>query len=303
MKQIIIGEIFRQDYRITCNDMDSEYRLNSQAILNLSQDTIAAFLTTRHLAAFDLQKEGFTWVLSEYTIDVAGPLPLWREKVEVQVIPSEISSVKSHFDYRILNKDGETVVSGTSIWSIINVETGRPELISDHCEIVGESGQRHPRNMIEAVTHSDLDFKYITNISDIDFNGHVHNVSYLKIALSAIPYELSKTNVLKKMVIKFLRQSFINETLTCSIERMRKICPRIHPYAMKQARKYAASASVCRVSRASTSRFWLIATESDFLDCFADVILGCRSLHRRFPVFKRYACGSDARDTQNCLFG
>ena len=75
MKQIIIGEIFRQDYRITCNDMDSEYRLNSQAILNLSQDTIAAFLTTRHLAAFDLQKEGFTWVLSEYTIDVAGPHP------------------------------------------------------------------------------------------------------------------------------------------------------------------------------------------------------------------------------------
>ena len=57
--------------------------------------------------------------------------------------------------------------------------------------------------MIEAVTHSDLDFKYITNISDIDFNGHVHNVSYLKIALSAIPYELSKTNVLKKMDIKF----------------------------------------------------------------------------------------------------
>ena len=219
MKQIIIGEIFRQDYRITCNDMDSEYRLNSQAILNLSQDTIAAFLTTRHLAAFDLQKEGFTWVLSEYTIDVAGPLPLWRELVDVQVIPSEISSVKLHFDYRILNKDGETVVTGTSIWSIINVETGRPELISDHCEIVGESGQRHPRNMIDAVTHSDLDFKYITNISDIDFNGHVHNVSYLKIALSAIPYELSKTNVLKKMVIKFLRQSFINETLTCSIEK------------------------------------------------------------------------------------
>ena len=73
MKTITIGEEYTQDYRITCNDMDSEYRMTPQAILNMSQDTIAAYLTTRHIAAFDLQKEGFTWVLSEYTMEMAVP--------------------------------------------------------------------------------------------------------------------------------------------------------------------------------------------------------------------------------------
>lgn len=98
MKTITIGEEYTQDYRITCNDMDSEYRMTPQAILNMSQDTIAAYLTTRHIAAFDLQKEGFTWVLSEYTMEMAGALPLWREKIEVTVSPSEISSAKLHID-------------------------------------------------------------------------------------------------------------------------------------------------------------------------------------------------------------
>ena len=219
MKQINIGETFRQDYRITCNDMDSEYRMTPESILNLSQDTIAAFLTTRHLAAFDLQKEGFTWVLSEYTIDLCGVLPLWRERLEVVVSPSEISSFKLHFDYRILNKDGDTVITGTSIWSIINVQTGRPEQIAEHCRVCGETAVRHPRIVVKAVSHSDIEFKYTTNISDIDFNGHVHNVSYLKIALSVIPLEMSRTKIIKSLTIKFIRQSFIDQVLICSIEK------------------------------------------------------------------------------------
>ena len=219
MKIITIGEEYTQDYRITCNDMDSEYRMTPQAILNMSQDTIAAYLTTRHIAAFDLQKEGFTWVLSEYTMEMAGALPLWREKIEVTVSPSEISSVKLHIDYRISNREGETVIKGTSIWCIISMVTGRPEMIDAHCTISGESVTRHPRNIVKALDRSDINFHYITNISDIDFNGHVHNVSYLKIALSCIPYERARTMVIQKAVIKFLRQSYINEDLLCRIEK------------------------------------------------------------------------------------
>lgn len=219
MKEIIIGEKFSQDYRITCNDMDSEYRMTPQSILHLSQDTIAAFLTTRYLAAFDLQKEGFTWVLSEYSIELKGSLPLWREIVEVEICPSEFSSVKLHIDYRILGKDGTVAVTGTSIWSIINIESGRPEQIADHCTMSGESQIRHPRNIVQAVTRDDLEFRYITNFSDIDFNGHVHNVSYLKIALSAVPFEMSRTTIIKNLTIKFMRQSFINQVLLCRIEK------------------------------------------------------------------------------------
>lgn len=219
MKEIITGEKFSQDYHITCNDMDSEYRMTPQSILHLSQDTIAAFLTTRHLAAFDLQKEGFTWVLSEYTIELKGTLPLWREKVEVVISPSEISSVKLFIDYRILNKDRVAVITGTSIWSIINIITGRPEQLSDHCTISGETIARHSRNIVNAVTHSNIEFRYVTNISDIDFNGHVNNVSYLKIALYSIPFEISRNKIIKNLTIKFLRQCFISQDLQCRIEK------------------------------------------------------------------------------------
>ena len=242
MKQINIGETFRQDYRITCNDMDSEYRMTPESILNLSQDTIAAFLTTRHLAAFDLQKEGFTWVLSEYTIDLCGALPLWRERLEVVVSPSEISSFKLHFDYRILNKDGDTVITGTSIWSIINVQTGRPEQIAEHCRVCGETAVRHPRIVVKAVSHSDIEFKYITNISDIDFNGHVHNVSYLKIALSVIPFEMSRTKIIKSLTIKFIRQSFIDQVLICSIEKDAEVLSARSSISNEQGQE------VCRMS-------------------------------------------------------
>ena len=244
MKTITIGEEYSQDYRITCNDMDSEYRMTPQAILNMSQDTIAAYLTTRRIAAFDLQKEGFTWVLSEYTIEVSGTLPLWREKIEVTVSPSEISSARLHIDYRISNLDGATVITGTSIWCIISVETGRPDKIGNHCTICGDSVTTHQRNIVNALERSDIQFHYITNISDIDFNGHVHNVSYLKIALSCIPYERAKTMVIKKAVIKFLKQSYINEDLLCRIEADVQNCSALSSISNSEGQE------VCRISAA-----------------------------------------------------
>lgn len=44
-------------------------------------------------------------------------------------------------------------------------------------------------------------------------------MSYLKIALSCIPYELARKMVIKNVTIKFLRQSYINEDLLCRIEK------------------------------------------------------------------------------------
>ena len=56
--------------------MDSEYRMTVVAVLSFFQDTVASYLTTRNLAAFDIADNGYLWVLSDYSLDVAEKMPL-----------------------------------------------------------------------------------------------------------------------------------------------------------------------------------------------------------------------------------
>ena len=215
MKNIVIGEHFSQSYRITGSNMDSEYRMTVVAVLSFFQDTVASYLTTRNLAAFDIADDGYLWVLSDYSLDVAEKMPLWRENIEAVICPSEVSAVKLFFDYYLKNNKGEVFAKGTSRWSIVNVSDGRPVQISEVVAVSGDNVTRHPKTVFPPIVNKLMEYNHLTNISDIDFNNHVNNISYIRIALSAMPLEMAKSFCLESLSIKFMCQCRINENLTC----------------------------------------------------------------------------------------
>lgn len=217
-RTITIGEHFSQSNRLTANDIDPNYRLSTESVMSLFQDAVAAYLTTKHLAAFDLQPEGKTWVIAEYSLEICTDMPIWREEVETVICPTEISTVKAYFDFEIRSHDGQTVVSGSSCWSIVDYETGHTFPLPELIDVKGESEVRHKRNKFPEVGDEAEGFPYLTNISDIDFNKHVNNISYLRIAMSFMPVEYAMTHSVKCLAVKFLRQSFVHEKLICRYE-------------------------------------------------------------------------------------
>lgn len=214
-RRIVVGERFSLPYRVTFADMDAEYRLSLESILGYFQDAAATYLAYHHIAAFDLQAEGNTWVIADYNVEICDKLPMWLDEVTTVICPSEVSGVKMYFDFQVVGKNGVVAAKGTCCWSAINVASARPLLLPNLMTIEGESVVKHDRVVYPAVTEASSEYRRLANRSDIDFNDHVNNISYVKIALSGIPADIAKKTLVRSLAVKFIRQSFLGEELVC----------------------------------------------------------------------------------------
>ena len=90
---------FSTVYPITAAQIDANYRLNVDGLLTFHEKTVARYFTTLRLAAFDLQKEDKTWVISEINLELPEPPSMWSEDVEVTVWASERTSLRVWMEF------------------------------------------------------------------------------------------------------------------------------------------------------------------------------------------------------------
>ncbi len=210
---------YSQKYNITSDCMDINYRLKPIEILMYFQDCFARYLTIKHIGAFDLLKKDLYWVIYDINVEILAQLPFWSEEIEVNVWVSEISKLKIYIDFE-LNYKKEIFAKGNSCWLILNGKTKRPsttDVVSDKMTVcnelaAGEHGKfvtKNTKDIITSISHK-------TNISDIDFNNHVNNKSYINIAEMTIPNEFRNNHVLKKLSVKYCKESFLGDELICT---------------------------------------------------------------------------------------
>ena len=216
MRYIELNGVHRDEYLITFEDIDPNYRLSLTSALAYFQNSVAAFMTDRHIAAFDIRPEGFLWVISEISMKLSEKSPLWREKLVSEVKVSELTSTRAYFDFRLMRENGEEYASGTGIWSPVSLATGRPVQISDICEMRNMDSApqtRHPRLKFEESDSLISETAHLTTQSDMDFNKHVGNRSYINYAVSDFPEDFAESHFVSSLAIKFCRQTFVGDTL------------------------------------------------------------------------------------------
>ena len=214
-------ETYQQNYSILASDMDITYHITPNAIMLYFQDCFARFLTSRHLAAFDIIKENLIWVISDLELNFVKERPLWSSDIKVEIRFSEISTVRIYVDFRMYNSNNEIFAQGTSIWAIINSVTKRPFAAKDMLEAGGIKayGKLMNNTMVANEANKTLlkEVEHMVNVTDLDFNGHVCNRTYLSISMATLPLEFIKTYSPRYIHIKFLRESFIGEKLICKV--------------------------------------------------------------------------------------
>ena len=53
--------------------------------------------------------------------------------------------------------------------------------------------------------------------SDLDYNNHTNNISYISLAFEGMPVEFVKHNYPKVLDIKYLQETFLYDNLQCTI--------------------------------------------------------------------------------------
>lgn len=215
-------EIYQQKYSILASDMDITYHITPNAIMLYFQDCFARFLTLKHLAAFDIIKDNLIWVISDLELNFVKERPLWSSDITVKIRFSEIATVRIYVDYWICDSNGEVFAEGSSVWAIINSLTKRPFAAKEMLEKGGitTSGTTSGKNGVKQDVSGKIlqkEVEHIVNVTDLDFNGHVCNRTYLSISMATLPLDFIKTYSPKYIHIKFAREAFFGETLTCKV--------------------------------------------------------------------------------------
>ncbi len=214
-------ETYQQTYTISVMDMDISYRITPNAILHYFQDTFARFLTTRRLAAFDIIKKNLIWVITDFETTFVKERPLWSSEVRMKVQINEISLVRISLGYQFYDSNDEVFAEGTSTWAMLDTVSRRPFPCKEMMEAGGmtETGVVPKRTRLpKAPDHSLVQsVHHQVNVTDLDFNGHVSNRTYLAIALGTFTPEFIRNFSPRYLHIKFKKESFFGQSLTCNV--------------------------------------------------------------------------------------
>ena len=214
---------YTKKYNVILDNMDLfEYRLRPISAIMYLQDAFARYTATKKMAAYDLFKTNQYWIVTEFNIDFVKDLPFWSEEIEVNIWISEITKLKVYIDYDLKHRE-KTFAKGNSLWFIIDKETKRPaktDIVAERFEILNEfTLGEHKKFVLPQATEIYTKIEHTNNLSDLDFNKHVNNKSYVNIAELTAPDEFRKTHKLKSLSIRFNRETFLGDKLICTANR------------------------------------------------------------------------------------
>lgn len=216
-------QTFNFDYPVTFADIDSGYHITPNAVLCYFQDAIARFLTIGDAGPQSLSPKGLLWVITEFHAEISETRPQWPDIVTVTVWFSEISSLKVHVDYLMKTPDGHLFANGTSTWLIMDSSTRRPFPCREVGELMAlydpDPEYRTPKFLFDASGEQIRTVTHRVTASDIDFNGHVSNQIYVRLASAMASSDYAGKHVIRELHVKFEKECFLDNVLEMTLYR------------------------------------------------------------------------------------
>ncbi len=188
--------IFTEDYKTVIEDFGKDGKLNLPGILKIFEN-----LGNRHSdlagdSVFKYDGSSAAWVLTEWQIEVED-FPLYSDQIKVETWSEGLKSPLVANRNYAMYKNGQLCVRGTTRWVLFDIKTQRlckieKELLDRYQpedKTIFESSKLEKIPLPESFqTEKALQMRR----SDIDFNNHVHNLTYLDYALESLPEDVYK---------------------------------------------------------------------------------------------------------------
>ena len=217
-------------YTIHSFDADLYQRATILSLCNYLQEIAWKHATSLKWGFEHLMEKNQAWVLSRMLLHVRR-YPLWRESIRLTTWPRGVDRLFALREFEcILPADtdgsktsGDSVedtscLKATSSWIVIDTEKRKPRRPPVELNSIPEEWQRAvldgnaPR--IEPLSSADVTVRRRTAYSDLDVNGHVNNVAYLRWVIDALPPETLKNGVIETLSVNYLAEAMWNDELS-----------------------------------------------------------------------------------------
>lgn len=214
------------DSRIRYSETDSEGKLTLDALLNYFQDCSTFQSEDLGIGIGYMKEIGQVWVLSSWQI-VVDRYPVLGEKVKIVTIPYELRAFLGYRNFAMIDEQGNYVAKANSLWSLLNVETGKPVPVNETMKkgyaIDDKLEMDYALRKITVPEGGRMQEEVVVKKHHLDTNHHVNNGQYVNIAMEYLPDDFG----ILQMRAEYKKQAFLDDVL--------------YPYVAKTEGRYVIS--------------------------------------------------------------
>lgn len=206
-----------QQITVRVNDVDFNERIKPGAVMSFFQDIAVEHAEKLGLGFKDMQKKNLLWVMVRMSFKVHKSVKI-GEKLNIKTFfdkPRQIDTVRGYYIY---NSSGEVVIAGASNWCVLDVNTHRPQRLSQLFDKFSNSDYtpcepfENVNCKVEALADLDAEiegpFVFSVNINDLDQNMHMNNSRYGDAAFNVCGMEQLEANAVSRFDINFAAELF-----------------------------------------------------------------------------------------------
>jgi acyl-ACP thioesterase len=237
----------RRDITVAVNDADFCGRIKPGAVMEYFQDIATEHADILGLGAGELLAQNLAWVMIRMSFKIFSS-PVIGEELTVVTIPEKPKALDVNRSYYIYNKTGETVITGSSKWCVLDMNTHRIQRCTRLFERFGEgvfytaqpfddanlkiealSRVSEVGKRDEAGVQSKPDgadgadaadkpdglvegpFGFTVRVTDLDQNFHMNNARYGDALLNVCGVDMLREKCLSRVDVNFISELFIND--------------------------------------------------------------------------------------------
>ena len=166
------------------------------------------------------------WVIARMGVHVER-VPLEKERLRVDTWIRNLYHGFTDRCVRMVDKDGNEVVSMIATFAMIDLETrtsvdlsGDIGVAMNGCLVPDEQLALRRIPSINRTPVEEVTFRRRPHYSDIDVNGHMNSIRYIDHILDAMPIEYVKSHDLTDIVVAYMQEGRATEELAYGIKEL-----------------------------------------------------------------------------------
>ena len=184
-------EIYSLRYAIRSRDVNMFQHMRPSQLFELLQEAATDHSELLGAGVDVIRRQNLMWVLARQNVEIVR-MPRYGEKITVETWPGKtVHSLYPRY-YRLLDNQGEAIVSSSSIWMLADM--GERALVSSSQSGIDFSFEKRgfeiplpspPRSFF-----TDQSVSFTVPFSYVDMNGHMNNTRYFDLAQDLAGKEL-----------------------------------------------------------------------------------------------------------------
>ena len=205
---------YRKLIQVEEKDCDSAGRMKASSIIYYLQEAASAHAEALDVGISRLQGMGALWVVTRMALQTER-LPEKGEKVYMVTWPGKTRHLLFPRYYAVENERGERLAGGAGVWMLIHPESRKmlfpeeiglavPDMSRGDEMALPDRRVRFPAELDGCAWHE-------ADESELDVNGHVNNVHYLRWAESLLPADFAGTHRLRSVWVEYRKEILVGQ--------------------------------------------------------------------------------------------